>query len=151
MERVVILAGNIREANAYCVEKGIRGTFAQTPAQVHQATKIIKLAGFGRRRDRYALSQASDNRLRFSKEQVEYVDETSWAPAFPPEPVKLDETLDESYDHLDETAIAGVYELDLTDEAVLEELKAALNKVGYTLRKLPTKDEAPVVDAPVEF
>lgn len=148
MERVVVLAGSLREANAYCREKGIRATFAKTSAQIQRATTIIGLPGFDRRRDRFALLNSAEARMKYGK-GVEYVDATDWVA---PKPQKADEP--DSYGDLTVESLL-VNQLDLTDETVLDELKVALNAVGLTLKKLPKQKtdaaEAPVVDAPVEF
>lgn len=141
----VILAGSIREANAYRLDTGDRwARFAQTPAQIKQATKIIELAGFADRRDRFTLEQARDSRRKYGR-PVEYVDATDWKA-----PLKVVEAIVRDDDDLyGERHPFG----DLTDEANLAALKEELNKVGYTLKKLPakTKAEAPVVETPAGF
>jgi hypothetical protein len=140
----VLLAGSIREANAYRLDTGKRhARLAHTPAQVKTATTIIELPAFKYRRDRHALEQARDSRIKFGK-GVEYVEEHDWVPA----PKVVEEV--EALEVLNEDLHFG----DLSDQAVLDALKAALNEVGYTLKKLPAKKtqaEPPVVDAPVEF
>lgn len=150
MERIVVLAGSLREANAYCRDKGIRALFVKTSAQMKNATTIIELPGFGKRRDRFTLEQARDSRLKFGR-HVEYTNEADWVP---PEPMPTEAELEQ--EHEEGYAITGllVEQLDLTDEETLTALKVELNKVGLTLKKLPpkkTEAEAPVVDAPVEF
>lgn len=140
----VILAGSIREANAYRLDTGKRfARYVANKAQLKTATEIIELPGFKHRRDRFPLEQARDSRLRYGH-GVTHVDEADWLP-----PLKVVEAIVDG-EVPDEGAVAGVYELDLTDADVLDALKAALNQVGYTLRKLP-KAETAVVDAPVEF
>jgi len=150
MERIVVLAGSLREANAYCRDKGIRALFASTSTQVQKATKIIELPGFAQRRDRFTLASSRDSRLKYGK-GVEFIDEADW--------VAPKKVLDEA-DQITEPIQGLVLPLgvpdygDLTDEANLNALKMALNRVGFTLKKLPpkkTQAEAPVVDAPVEF
>lgn len=145
MKRIVILARNFSEAFAYCKDQKIQGTFAKSSKQVHIADHIIELPGFAERRDGFALAAARDSRLRFNQ-NVEYTHETEWAP---PAPVveEADEEL-QALEQLNKDLDFG----DLTDPDVLERLKAALNEVGLTLKKLPAKkQDAPVVDAPVEF
>lgn len=149
MKRIVVLAGSLMEANAYCRDKGIRAVFAKSSAQVKQADHIIQLAGFSRRRDRFALEQARDSRIKYGRD-VRFDDETAWEMPKPPVlEVDIEQEEAEGY-----AEVNGVYELDLTDQRVLLELKAALNQVGWTLKKLPKKKdeaEAPVVPAPAEF
>lgn len=150
MERIVVLAGSLREANAYCRDKGIRALFASTSTQVQKATKIIELPGFAQRRDRFTLASSRDSRLKYGK-GVEFIDEADWAP-----PKKILEEADEVTEPADglELPLGGLPFGDLNDDDNLAELKAALNEVGFTLKKLPpkkTQAEAPVVDAPVEF
>jgi len=142
--RKVILAASLREANAYCRDKGIRAVFAKSSAQVRQADHIIELPGFMKRRDRFTLGQARDSRVKYGKE-VRYDLESDWVA---PKPIVLELKLEADAD--EERLFAGV---DLTDERTLIELKAELNAVGWTLKKLPAKktQDGPVVDAPVEF
>lgn len=143
----VILAGSIREANAYRLDTGKRfARYVATAAQLKTATEIIELPGFKLRRDRFPLEQARDSRLKYGR-NVEHIDESDWLP-----PLKVVEAVVDG-EVPDEGAVVGVYELDLTDDDVLDALKAALNDVGYTLRKLPVKTEAQVavVDSPVDF
>lgn len=143
MERIVVLAGSLREANAYCRDKGIRALFASNSTQVKQATKIIELPGFRRRRDRFTLANSAAARVKYGR-QVEFVEENDWQM---PKPVateaEVSHELDEGF--AETTPLA---QLDLTDEETLAELKAALNDVGLTLKKLPQKApaNAPVVD-----
>jgi len=142
----VILAGTTREADAYRMENGPRfANYNPTVAQVRQATTIVELPSFAKRLDRFALQQARDNNLNFGR-GVDYIRPQDWV--WPkPKPAEPEEV-----EVVDETATASLYEIDLTDETVLEELKTQLNKVGLTLKKLPAKkQDAPVVDAPVEF
>lgn len=148
MNGVVVLAGSLREANAYCRDKGIRATFAKSSAQVKQATIIIELPGFRQRRDRFALMDARRSRLRFGK-GVLCIDDTAWTK---PTPLVDDEDLEQdALETLNDDLQFG----DLSDPKVQEQLKAALNEIGLTLKKLPAKKtapaEAPAVDAPVEF
>lgn len=146
MERIVVLAGSLREANAYCRDKGIRATFAKTPAQIQKATKIIRLRGFNDRRDRFALLNSAEARIKYGR-NVEYVDATDWVP---PEPLPTEAELQSEHEEGFATT-EPLDQLDLTDEDTLLALKAALNKVGLTLKKLPPKKpeaEAPVVNAP---
>jgi hypothetical protein len=149
MQRTVILAGSLREANAYCREKHIRATFASNSTQVKQATVIIELPGFGLRRDRFTLANTRDARLKYGK-NVEYIDEADWEMPKPAVTVAdVEHELEEGF-----AEITPVGQLDLTDEETLVELKAALNEVGLTLKKLPQKNvpvEAPVVDTPEGF
>ena len=147
MERIVILAKSLREANAYCREEGIRALFASNSTQVMNATKIIMLPGFDQRRDKFALAQAARNRRQFGK-GVEFLYAEGWEM---PKPVvteaEIEHELEEGFAEADPIA-----QLDFTDDATLDALKAALNDVGITLKKLPAKkQDAPVVDAPVEF
>lgn len=147
MKRTVILAGNYREARQYCQDKEIRATFAKTSEQVRMADHLIELPGFAKRRDRFAMASSRDSRMTFGK-NVEYTLESDWTP-----PAKVVEEVDaEALESDVQAAISPLYEIDLTDETVLEELKAQLKTVGLTLKKLPAKkQDAPVVDAPVEF
>jgi hypothetical protein len=126
----VILAESIREANAYCVEKGIRALFAKSPAQVRQATTIIELPGFAKRRDRFSLGQSRDARIRYGK-NIEYILESDWV-----RPVREVAEPEPVVEQIDERTF---YASDLTDPRTLVELKVELNKVGWTLKKLPTK------------
>lgn len=137
----VLLAGSIREANTYRLDTDQRhARLATKPAQLKTATKIIQLPGFKDRRDRFALETARDSRIKFGRGAVEFIDEYDWTP-----PPKLVEEVEELHEEL-ETSLFG----DLTDPRHLLELKAALNEVGYTLKKLPAKKsaEAPIVNAP---
>jgi hypothetical protein len=134
----VLLAGSIREANAYRLDTGKRfARMATIPKQVNHATTIIELPGFKNRRDRFALQNARDARIKYGH-GVEYIDAYDWVPA----PKVVEEV--EALEVLNEDLQFG----DLTDEETLVALKAALNEVGLTLKKLPKKtpDEAPVVD-----
>lgn len=144
MERTVVLAGSLREANAYCREKHIRATFASNSTQIKQATILIELPGFKLRRDRFALEQSRDARMKYGRD-VKYIDEADWEMPKPVATVaELDHELHEGF--AETTPLA---QLDLTDEETLAELKAALNKVGLTLKKLPPKkpQDAPTVDS----
>jgi hypothetical protein len=146
MNGVVVLAGSLREANAYCRDKGIRATFAKSSAQVKQATIIIELPGFRQRRDRFALMDARRSRARYGKD-VLCIDDTGWTK---PTPIVDDPELEQDVlETLNEDLKFG----DLSDPDVQAELKAALNEVGLTLKKLPQKKsaEAPTVDAPEGF
>lgn len=148
MERTVVLAGSLREANAYCRDKGIRALFASNSTQVKAATIIIELPGFAPRRDRFTLAQSRDARLKYGR-NVKYILESDWSM---PKPVvteaEVEQELEEGFAEADPIA-----QLDLTDEETLAALKAALRDHGLTLKKLPAKTpaEVPVVDAPGEF
>lgn len=141
----VILAGTNREADAYRMENGPRyANYNPTVAQVKSAETIIELPSFAERRDRFGLEAGKEYALRYGRDvQHELVED--WVYPKPVEETPAPEPEDE-------TAFASLYELDLTDPDVLERLKVALNEVGLTLKKLPAKkQDAPVVDAPVEF
>lgn len=152
----VILAGTTREADAYRVENGPRfANYNPTTAQVLQAHTIVELPSFADRRDRFALAQARDNRLKYGPSGIDHVVVEDWVwPKPKPDPVEEPSEADYGVNQL------LVAQLDLTDEAVLEELKVALNAVGLTLKKLPVKkgddSVAPkkqdaTVETPVEF
>lgn len=154
MRKTVILAGSLREANAYCRDKGIRAVFAQSSAQVRSADHIIELPGFSQRRDKFAMAASRDARLKYGK-GVTYVEESDWvAPKW-----RTADSPDEEYAMIDDEIEPGgdtipvTPELDLTDDRTLLELKARLNAVGWTLKKLPAKKpiDRSAVPAPVEF
>jgi len=133
MKRIVILAGNLREANQYCRDKGIRATFAKSSAQVRHADHIIELPGFAQRRDRFSLASSRDSRVTFGR-NVEYTNEVDWTP-----PAKIVEDTDEELQAM-EQLVEDVPEFgDLSDPDTQERLKAALNAIGITLKKLPGK------------
>lgn len=142
MDMVVVLASSLREANVYCQDKGIRAVFAQSSAQVAQSTRLIQLPGFLERRDRFALAAARDARIKYGRPAVEFIDEVDWVAPVKP----IEEIPDPPQDLI--LPLGGLPFGDLHDEANLDALKAALNEVGLTLKKLPKKtpDEAPVVD-----
>jgi hypothetical protein len=145
MERVVVLAGSLREANAYCRDKGIRATFVSNSKQINHATKIIELPGFERRRDRFALAQSRDARIKFGH-HVSYLIEADWTPPKPP----VEEVTDPEQDLI--LPLGGLPFGDLNDDENLAALKAALNEVGLTLKKLPQKTKAEIfADAPELF
>lgn len=131
----VVLAGSLREANAYAVDKGIRVTNASTPEQVMAARHIIELPGFMQRRDRFTLAAARDSRLKYGKD-VKYDLESDWvAPKPAPAPEPEPEVTQEPVEPLTIAAF------DWSDEDTLVELKVELNKAGWTLKKLPKKAE----------
>lgn len=131
METVVLLAGSPREADAYRQDTGKRyAVYAHSPAVVHRATTIIELPEFKTRRDRFRLEQARDSRIKYGP-NVEYIDAGDWV-----RPVRVIE----EPEPVEETATAGLYEIDLKDETVLAELKIHLNKVGLTLKRMPKKE-----------
>lgn len=139
----VLLAGSIREANAYRLDAGQRfARMATRPSQLKLATTIIQLPGFKDRRDRFKFEVARDSRLKYGR-GVEFIDAADWVPA----PKVIEEV--EALEALNEDLQFG----DLTDEETLVALKAALNEVGLTLKKLPkkTQPEAPVAAAPEGF
>jgi len=118
------------------VDKGIRVTNASTPEQVMAARHIIELPGFMQRRDRFTLAAARDSRLKYGKD-VKYDLESDWVA---PKPVMQTAIAAPESETATLTVDVTPY-LDLTDDRTLIELKARLNEVGWTLKKLPKKSE----------
>lgn len=132
MRRIAILAGSLREANAYCVDKGIRATFAKSAAQIRMADHIIQLPGFNQRRDRFALAAARDARVKYGKDIRLDIEDEWTAPKQVVETVSNAAPAPRDEEH-------PFDQVDLADEAVQEQLKIRLNAVGLTLKKLPKK------------
>jgi hypothetical protein len=146
VDRTVILAGSLREANAYARDKGIRATFAANAAIIKSASKLIELPGFAQRRDRFALAQAADNRQRFDRRPVVVVKELDWAP---PAPVVYQPELDPDEPqrvrhHLVDDANSAVLALARHAGKTPEELVAEVGVDFEAVRAIPADPELPL-------
>lgn len=150
---VVVLAGSIREANAYAIDKGIRVRYANIPDDLKLATKIIELPGFAERRDRFTLQEALKNRQRFGT-PAEYELEADWvrpAPVVEPEHDPAADRRDRLVDAANEAVEALAADMGVLPQELIDQLAS---KPTPSPRKRAAKKAAapaPVVNPPVEF
>lgn len=154
---VLVLAGNLWEANAYGREKGFRVRFATGPEIVQVANRIVELPSFRQRRDRFAMQAALTARLRYGKGvEYEFASDWTWTRPTPadraPKPERKSdrEVLVDAFDAATEALAAN---MQMTSEELIRHTVSLLDKVQEVegqepLPELEEKHEPTIVVTP---
>jgi hypothetical protein len=151
---VLVLAGSLREANAYGREKGFRVRFATGPEVVHAAKHIVELPSFRLRRDRFSMQQALQSRLRFGRGvQYEFADGWTYT-----RPTPVDQSPKPNPDASKPSRAELVTAFDAATEALAVDMQITAEElIRYTVdlldrtpevegqEPLPASDDEPVV------
>lgn len=147
---VLVLAGSLREANAYARAKGLRIRYATGPEAIHAAKSIVELPSFRKRRDRHAMLQALNNVLKFDRRGgVEYVLDEGWEMPKPVHVVPAEDDAQARRDMLVDVANRAVEalanDLGITPEELIKRVAADFDEVKDVT---PPQDELPIPDLP---
>ena len=150
---VLVLAGSLREANAYGREKGLRIRFATGPEVIQAAKSIVELPSFRARRDRFAQAHALAAVLKYRK-NVNYLYDTDWVmPKRVVSVIQPDNDEQARRERLIEVAnravdaLAG--DLGITPEELIQQVAADFDKVKDVtpqVETLPIEVEEPKVE-----
>jgi hypothetical protein len=147
---VLVLAGSLREANAYARAKGIRIRYATGPEVVHAAKTIVELPSFRKRRDRHAMLQALNNVLKYDRKGgVEYFLDETWELPKPVYIIPAEDDAQARRDNLVDVANRAVEalaaDLGITPEELIQRVAADFDAVKDVT---PEQDELPIPDLP---